>query len=918
MEKGARTTLTEENVIQDRVWAQVCQAVPEDEIRSFFKEHIKIVQEAYRGRRMPAFPDIDIAELRQILVDRQDNKNVQAFYAGVLRKWQQVYQQACENVKTTGAEEQLVKLQGLFALAQHLCLTQEQKAAAGRKNQAKALKRERQEWEAEKSRQAKQQEEEKRQWEAQRQAQEAEKATLQQQITASRQKLVALQEKAKAWEDAQEFAYEDATPRLEDAYEEYGGGLLSLMHEDQSYGRTLLYRDADIAWQDGVVTRFQPDPVEWKFAYRRTIISNKIHLKEHYCTLINWYPDQNKDNPGEDYIHSREYVAATYIEVVVLPNCHGLGDVLSQLRAGIPLYDSNCRWAITYLSDAERQEAVLLQRNNFVVSTDGGWQVRPDLCQLPVFELESKHFIPFAKVGTTDRLAYYRLSLGKAKRMAALKSPQEIIKQCVCDAASWKKRLSAGVTRKEWQKLTNELHHVPTITLYERVADACHWPQEQAERAVNAFIQHVDAVALGEDIDSELLCQLALHNEEVIAKCKTLLREDWQKENAEKLANETKKLRQVQDKFDKVSWQLEEARQKRDGLSEKYNEMKQELQAREQLGAQVEQEVKQKLAEVQQNAAQYISRWMVDYPLLQGLSKQPTVQRPEAEAANTVIFEQQAFEVSITEQDPEDAADLVDILQDNLERAGVTDEKIAEALAVLAYACVVDRMPMLFAGAHAVDIVSAISCSLFGELPLLVDLPQSYSAQAMAQLEQSETHVLVLRNIVSASAWFGRLAELTNLPDKQVFIVTPFADDLAIMPRGISAYVLPLMTDLMLDTCKRGNYTFTSAEHLSLFAAEVCDNKVEHTSLRILKGLRMPAFELASYREILALAHGLVSDGHYETMFFLLCGVPYAYLHGELDKYLHSVQEKGDLQKLEKKYRQRLAVLGSDEVMAHV
>ena len=903
----------------ETLWDDICAALPDDVIRTFFEKHKKVLQSAYAGKKMPKFADLHPKDLRDALRTQRKNQDARTFLEATLQTWLKEYETACAQAKAAGCTQQLATVKGILAspfrthpdvifqldkasnrskaarqavidFVEEItrpsaaeCKLDELKAREKKLEQAeRALQKEthdqKEQLKKEAERLSKEQAAKSAAFQEEERTQQEKSAAARKELAELQQKLAAVKDEADAWQAAQ-TTQEDAMPELYDLYAGTAdGGIFSIMASDHTREH-VLRRIADVDRETGDVSLFSTDSIERWFEHSKTIWSTKIVLPEGYCTLVNWQPQPNRNAPEKTFYVSEECKTASYIEVVLLPDCQSLADVAKKLREGIRLVDSHCRWALTYPSASERQEAILLMKKDFVQRGDV-WTLSPDCAEAPVFVLEQSYILPFAG---GKRWLYQKLSLGTSVHTLFLKSKNEIIRECVLEAASRKRLASLGIKTADWHVLRQALQDALTEDLYTQVARACRWPREEAQRAVRLFLESVDAQVLCQDIDTEALCLLARRNPDIIAECKEALSEDWRAEHtAERKAAEAK-LGTLRKEAEQVADDLEKQRRAHDGLAKDYEKMKSELAQRKQIVQDVEQNVRKELAELRQHTAEAVARAMVAYPLMGGAGTLASGERAE-------FIEQPVF-LQPLEESAADQEELLSVLQGNLDEVGVKEERVSRAFAALSYACALRGLPLFFAGTSAVGLADALACGLYGEMPLLVDLPRTYSPALMQELEARPGRAMILENVF-ASEWIDHIDRLTNLGAKQLFFVAPFADDLALLPKGIVSYGLPILTDLLLDIAEPDGWTFSGSKKQDLFLKDVVTGATYPVRSPYVRALGMMVFEETRYEDILALAHGLSGAKETDVMDALLCGVPYAYLHDTLATYWRGLKSQ--------------------------
>lgn len=709
-------------------------------------------------------------------------------------------------------------------------------------------------------------------------------------------------------------SYRDYFRMPEDHYRLYGGGRLSIMHwQEGKDGKACLLRDVDVPWEGENATRFVRKSDEApRFANRFKFYppSDVRKRADDYYTLVNWRTTPNDRQPEKDYVQTEVCHGASYIEVVVIEEAGDLSGVVRRLREGVVLRESNCRWAVTYATREDPREAVLLQSADFTDVLTGCWRLRSDCVHLPVFEVTRNGFVP---LGESHRIAYDRLALGRPKRMQLVKTEDEIVKRLLLEAATKKTFLEHGLTTKEWQKFREVLQNLQTEGLLDRFSETLGWSRTHAKDEIQkAFVGMAETIAY-DDEDSRLISSVAIHNPAVYERCVKRALEEWKASHKAEVAEQqgdlkkgAAELRKMKKEASQIDAETKKLRDTYGKLAEKHRRMEAEWNDRKSVVQEVERNVQKELEELQQHTAEAVARAMVAYPVMGGAA---------TAGARAEFIEQPLFVEPLAEP-AADAEGLMSVLQGNLDEIGVREERISQAFAAFAYACALRGLPMFFAGVSSVGLADALACGLYGEMPLLVDLPRTYSPALMQELEARPGRAMILANVF-ASEWIDHIGRLVNLGAKQLFFVAPFADDLALLPKGIAAYGLPILTDLLLDTAEPDGWTFSGSKDQDLYRKEVVTGAAHPLRSPYVRALRMMAFEQSRYEDVLALAHGLSGAGETDVMDALLCGVPYAYLHGSLASYWRGLKGQNLLRGEDATEAARVEALFGEEATGH-
>lgn len=145
--------------------------------------------------------------------------------------------------------------------------------------------------------------------------------------------------------------------------------------------------------------------------------------------------------------------------------------------------------------------------------------------------------------------------------------------------------------------------------------------------------------------------------------------------------------------------------------------------------------------------------------------------------------------------------DVIEVIKYNLETTGITkssNNSFCFGLAIYLCAAYILKQPILLAGHKAKDIAiafaHAIDCGRYGELNCIGD----YDHSAFQNIGKNQEKIVLLNNLITSN-WINRTHELFAKP-KVFFIAThSFKEDLQVEPNSLYNYVLPMITEFMVD-----------------------------------------------------------------------------------------------------------------------
>ena len=218
-------------------------------------------------------------------------------------------------------------------------------------------------------------------------------------------------------------------------------------------------------------------------------------------------------------------------------------------------------------------------------------------------------------------------------------------------------------------------------------------------------------------------------------------------------------------------------------------------------------------------------------------------------------------------------SDTVETLRHELGEAGVSSE-YAQMLACFLYAAYRNHQPLLLAGSYSASIVDAFSASLFGKTAGTLDCCEPFSRDALKRVEDSEDRVIIIKNAFH-DPWMTSVVDLLQNAGKQYFIVHPFIEDLAIEPRSLYNYILPIITEVLVDHFASRNFV----------GGMMAQSYEEHTPIQaspdgLVRKLRLGKYAEIRLQHMLADAQNML-DTESKDMAFLLAYFPYAYVTGQ-------------------------------------
>ncbi len=122
------------------------------------------------------------------------------------------------------------------------------------------------------------------------------------------------------------------------------------------------------------------------------------------------------------------------------------------------------------------------------------------------------------------------------------------------------------------------------------------------------------------------------------------------------------------------------------------------------------------------------------------------------------------------------------------------------------YSAYVNSVPVLLTGPNAENIADAFSIGVFGSVPGLLDCSDDYDSTILESITEDSADVVKVINPFS-SQWLQRMPQIINNIPGYCIAIHPFPEDLLIEPHSVYSFMLPINTELFVDSASVNNFT---------------------------------------------------------------------------------------------------------------
>lgn len=552
---------------------------------------------------------------------------------------------------------------------------------------------------------------------------------------------------------------------------------LCITYEKDAYGNLRLFRIADAV--DGALIPFVLSDTLDRGFYNINVIYNPKLNSQGDVGLWDWYSE------GIWSQQSNAHNDARWMEYVEIDNAHNANEVIARLRSGVENIATDHDYLFGFEQMSSRVVSCL-----YVSGTD--FQVMKDSVSLmdkvyvlniyqisldDVYQIQDDYRLPKTKT------QYYRyLEPGDIKSKVYVKSINSIIKELI--TSSIRKYTSYGPTKYR-HVVRDFLQLIPDSSLADTLAEKLECDQKTAQSYMEEFLATCELYFSCKDFDSLLMQRLINGDAEIAQIFMRQVSQEWtanhvseiEKANAE-LARLNEKVTKAQRTAMEIDQAIQAKEQKTLVLNSEYNKLVDTASA-------IEKGISERLHKATGDVADFFAQYALFAPRQATTIVDTCIKRI---SVGKVVSDQPE---RITDLD-----DLYDSLQENLNYAGV-DRARCESLAAYLLAAYFNRMPLILAGYGADQIAHSLSVTLRNKYAHQIYDARTAGAADLSQV--SDGDIVLIHNVFDMIFLKDAMEER---PFLYYLISSTTAEELAIEPRGIYNYALPLFAEFFITMPK--------------------------------------------------------------------------------------------------------------------
>lgn len=511
----------------------------------------------------------------------------------------------------------------------------------------------------------------------------------------------------------------------------------------------------------------------------------------------NWSTVPNYNDPSKDYVITKFNPALIPIEIVMLPELSDINEVIGSLRSGYSIKLQTGRVMFS-VANGENQYIGILCKSKDIMKNGSTISFSDSLIQVPVYEFSSTDIIKLEN----GKMFLNKIYAGIPSRIFRIKSLNAVVKDIVLNSISWTNYKLRGIVRSDYRDFKEFIASIPTETVIENICKTCQCNESVASELFEQFLcsitEHIDSQSVE---DSVIVTALKL-NDELMSRAKSLIKDEWESENADIISQNQTKLNDINIKINEASSELSKIQQTYSKLKSEKELLTNLIADKKQLAIDVEAAVSDKIKHAQDKVGEFIANMAF---INNSRTSSQEISGLERNTAISARYYTIHDDMENTEAEAHSSwNDAIDTTVLELEEAGVSS-KYSKGVATFLCAAYISKQPLLIVGPNAQDIIEAFSSALFAGKYGILQCEGDYASDLINTIGAENEHIVMINNLIS-SRWISKIPEITKVEDILFIGTHPFPEDIQVEPISIYNYVLPLFTEFFVDKNAAGNY----------------------------------------------------------------------------------------------------------------
>lgn len=335
--------------------------------------------------------------------------------------------------------------------------------------------------------------------------------------------------------------------------------------------------------------------------------------------------------------------------------------------------------------------------------------------------------------------------------------------------------------RSERKKIRETLDRLPDKTLTEKIQSIYHCDESKVKYYYDEFLETCHDYLDGTSFSDDVLRRLVDVSPDLWERLESTFRQEFIDRNMD-LQNEIRHKEQLKNE---LNAQTAELQTKIAGQLATLSETETLITTKQKELDSFSEKFKEKLEKSKQDISSFLSEYTFLSSVIDTQSVRPTTPAIHISTARMIS------------EDPEtliDDDELLEVVADNLKIIGVT--KWSKQLARYLLGAYKARIPLIIAGPQCVDVLNAFSASFTNHSASIIEMTDNCDLSGLPRFD--ENGVVGLFNVIGTPL-FGPFCRRIRSHKSYTCLLADTAEELAIEPRSIYSYALPLFTDFFIE-----------------------------------------------------------------------------------------------------------------------
>lgn len=646
-------------------------------------------------------------------------------------------------------------------------------------------------------------------------------------------------------------------------------------------------RLADIT-ADGYIEKFIQNKDEDKyFSNRKKIYRKDGPQNSESVAVWDWSPERIA-NDVRDYVKSKYIDFIMPIEIILVPNCYSIKDLTNILQnQGVYVEKHITKCLLSIKRDNEQIEAVFLEEKEYNVS-NCRLKINEDVFKVRVYTFNKNQVVEL----DNQKDYYYKVEMGIPNRVEKICSDYDIVRYVILSNGTWPVFKELGVTRNQWQIAKKFIEYLNKENIIKDIAAKVDCSEKKAEQLLDEFKANVDKYIDGNTIEDSVLSAAIRVNDDLMSRCQSLLREEWEANNTEMISAERDKITQVKEELATKKSDLADVRYNLQECKNKLIDVEKTIALKTQFADSIEKEVHKRIKQAKSEVDKFITDIFFSNAYLTSDNQHgygnDTVGASSCKKTDSSIISRGIVldKQSVIQNDT--WKDVLEIIEENLKRAGVKKE-YSSPFASFLYSAYLQHIPVLLAGPNSSEIVDAVSAAVLGCMSDALNCVGEPDISALEKVFDESNGIIKIKNAFN-STWIPHLLDFAANKEKYCFLVHPYVEDLIIEPKGVFSYIMPVFTDLLIDEMPRN--IVEGGVIGDPFDAFYLDRINPARNNAALKHIKLSHIVKKKYAGILNNMGKMLDMPNINDYSVLFAVLPYAYVTNQLPSLLDKLQNR--------------------------